>query len=91
MEITTCADPHSPWPGACIDNALLSRLCGKELNLSKDPYQRPACLCARSVDIGSYGTCKGGCLYCYATSNSTANPPHSGQISLKGTHPDSPP
>lgn len=91
MELTTCADPQSPWPGACIDNALLSRLSGKELSLPKDPYQRPACLCARSVDIGSYGTCKGGCLYCYATSNSAANLPRSGQIYRKGTHPDSPP
>ncbi|MCX7786443.1 MAG: DUF1848 domain-containing protein [Spirochaetes bacterium] len=66
IQLVTCADPVSPWPGACIDGDLLSRVAGRGLELEKDPNQRPACLCRKSVDIGTYGTCKGGCLYCYA-------------------------
>ncbi|MBN1309436.1 MAG: DUF1848 family protein, partial [Chitinispirillaceae bacterium] len=27
---------------------------------------RPLCGCMISKDIGSYGTCSNGCIYCYA-------------------------
>ena len=35
----------------------------------RDRGQRPGCGCAPSADLGAYGTCLHGCLYCYATHN----------------------
>ncbi|MDR2103013.1 MAG: DUF1848 domain-containing protein [Treponema sp.] len=32
----------------------------------KDKNQRPRCRCVPSTDIGSYGPCPAGCVYCYA-------------------------
>ncbi len=38
----------------------------------KDPNQRALCGCISAKDIGSYNTCAHGCIYCYATSNTSA-------------------
>lgn len=56
-------------PGACIDPEWLSTVTGHKIPAVKDPNQRLHCLCARARDIGVYGTCPFGCLYCYATKN----------------------
>jgi hypothetical protein len=53
-------------PGACIDSGLIETLCSGRGLSGKDKNQRPHCLCAGSVDIGSYGDCPAGCVYCYA-------------------------
>jgi hypothetical protein len=70
MEIQSCAEkedftPYGIKPGACIDAALINKLWGIEFK-GKDKNQRPNCLCCKSVDIGSYGTCSAHCVYCYA-------------------------
>lgn len=51
---------------SCIDKAVLERVCGAKLSLVRDKNQRPGCGCFESVDIGLYGTCQNGCVYCYA-------------------------
>jgi DNA repair photolyase len=72
LEIQACAEEetlleHGIRPGKCIDEELLNREFGLDLAYKKDARQRPACRCQQSVDIGQYGTCRFGCVYCYAT------------------------
>lgn len=52
--------------GHCIDPDLINRICPKQYDFKKDKSQRQACGCIESIDIGSYNTCKNGCVYCYA-------------------------
>ena len=74
MEIQSCAEELSDCgivSGACIDAEYLGRLfypkfTGKTA-LEKDPGQRSGCRCVQSIDIGSYGRCSSGCVYCYAS------------------------
>ena len=75
MEMRSCAEADDlsglgVKPGACIDGELINELLGGKVSLSqinsKDKNQRPDCRCVSSVDIGSYGSCPAGCVYCYA-------------------------
>jgi len=74
MEIVSCAeDPdlkkYNIQPGKCIDNNYIKRVFGIDVSRKKDPFQREACGCVESRDIGVYDTCVSGCQYCYATSS----------------------
>ena len=50
----------------CIDRARFERLGNYTLKVEKDKNQRQECGCVASIDIGTYNTCKNGCVYCYA-------------------------
>jgi hypothetical protein len=70
MEIQSCAEAKNfeafgIKAGACIDGELIRELWGIESG-GRDKHQRPHCLCAQSADIGRYGDCPAGCVYCYA-------------------------
>lgn len=74
IEIETCSEgidlfKYGIKKGKCIDDNLIAKIMGADIDVSKDDTQREVCGCVKSVDIGQYDTCKHHCLYCYANFN----------------------
>lgn len=74
LTIETCAEQidlqkYGIAHGSCIDSKLIERITGGSMKVEKDKNQRIECGCVQSIEVGSYDTCKNGCLYCYANDN----------------------
>jgi hypothetical protein len=76
IEVFACAEPYDLSAlgigrAGCVDASLAAHLLGgAKTESGRDAGQRPACACSPSTDIGAYGTCPAGCLYCYANRGS---------------------
>lgn len=68
IKLYGCTQPHLAdiiQPSKCIDGDYYASVTGFDFDTEKDPSQRKACGCTKSIDIGQYRHCPHGCLYCY--------------------------
>jgi hypothetical protein len=69
MEIQSCSEEDLSvfgiTAGACIDGEYITKHFGIKAPGRDRGQRRPLCRCVQSVDIGSYGHCPAGCVYCY--------------------------
>lgn len=73
MSLRLCAealDVPGVGHGGCLDRAFVEGAAGCRLDV-RPSRQRTLCRCAASLDIGVYGSCGNGCLYCYANGDGT--------------------
>ena len=69
MEMQSCAEEDLSdagiKSGACIDGEYMASQFGISIPGRDRGQGRKGCLCVQSVDIGTYGRCPAGCVYCY--------------------------
>lgn len=76
IQLYACCSPdllvEGVLPGRCVDYEHMAQVFGHADRVPKLAPTRKGCGCSESVDIGAYGTCPHGCLYCYANQDSHA-------------------
>ncbi len=61
-----CAAIAGEQAAGCVDAEWIFRATGRVAGDTRHSGQRTLCRCLPSFDIGVYGTCPRGCVYCYA-------------------------
>ncbi len=69
ISLSCCCDTRDLTGYGIERKACLDRITMKSLGIYYETQTAPlreGCTCVKSIDIGEYGTCGHGCVYCYA-------------------------